>query len=137
MSRAGRAQPRSDTDRLGSVPDEGRAELPHADDWSAVGLAIGRRLDEQGMTMTDLAARSGVSLTTVRELVHVLNTRRRQPRILSSLSTALGWPAGHLASVLRDQAVEDSPAEGTGSIRDEVDELRQRVEALERRLDSP
>ena len=46
-------------------------------DWAAVGAAIKARLDEQGMTMTELAARSGVSLTTVRELVHVLNTRRR------------------------------------------------------------
>jgi transcriptional regulator with XRE-family HTH domain len=101
-------------------------------DWSAVASALRGRLDERGMTMTELATRSGVSLTTVRELVHVLNTRRRQPRILASLSTALGWPADHLGSVLRGrQPAHDSPT-GPPDVHRELDELRRRVEALER-----
>lgn len=101
-------------------------------DWSAVAGALRDRLDEQGMTMTELATRSGVSLTTVRELVHVLNTRRRQPRTLASLSTALGWSAEHLGTVLRGQPVAAPPVADLASVRRELRDLRQRVEALER-----
>ncbi|MCO1658889.1 XRE family transcriptional regulator [Pseudonocardia humida] len=84
------------------------------------------------MTMTELAARSGVSLTTVRELVHVLNTRRRQPRTLASLSTALGWPAEHLGTVLRGQAASEPEPGGLATVQRELRDLRRRVEALER-----
>lgn len=101
-------------------------------DWSAVAAALRDRLDEQGMTMTELATRSGVSLTTVRELVHVLNTRRRQPRTLVSLSTALGWPSDHLGSVLRGRAQVATQGSELDVVRRELDELRERVEALER-----
>ena len=101
-------------------------------DWAAVGAAIKARLDEQGMTMTELAARSGVSLTTVRELVHVLNTRRRQPRTLTSLSTALGWPAERLGATLRGQSTTAPPRDELTAIRGELRDLRSRVEALER-----
>jgi transcriptional regulator with XRE-family HTH domain len=101
-------------------------------DWAAVAAALRDRIDEQGMTMTELAARSGVSLTTVRELVHVLSTRRRQPRTLASLSAALGWPADHLGAVLRGRAVGEPPADDLASVRRELRDLRGRVEALER-----
>lgn len=82
--------------------------------------------------MTELASRSGVSLTTVRELVHVLNTRRRQPRTLASLSTALGWPSDHLGSVLRGRAAATPEKDHLPAVRRELDELRERVAALER-----
>jgi len=102
-------------------------------DWSAVGTAIRARLDDRGMTMTELASRSGVSLTTVRELVHVLNTRRRQPRTLASLSSALGWPPDHLGTVMRGRSVDDeTPPDELATVRSELRELRDRVEALER-----
>lgn len=102
-------------------------------DWEAVAAALRDRLDERGTTMTDLAARSGVSLTTVRELVHLLNTRRRQPRTLAALSTALGWPADHLSTVLRGQrtAAVVPPRNDLDDLRREVRDLRGRVEALE------
>ncbi|MEU6263900.1 helix-turn-helix domain-containing protein [Saccharopolyspora shandongensis] len=105
------------------------------DDWSAVGRAISNRLDERGMTMTELAKQAEVSLTTVRELVHVLNTRRRHPRTLGKLSKVLGWPEGHLQQVLRTGEVESDPvSEEPGelaAIRRELQELRRRVDALE------
>lgn len=101
-------------------------------DWAAVAATLRDRLDEQGMTMTELATRSGVSLTTVRELVHVLNTRRRQPRVLASLSSALGWPADHLGSVLRGRARTAVEGSELDAVLRELDELRERVEALER-----
>ncbi|ANY06569.1 helix-turn-helix domain-containing protein [Pseudonocardia sp. HH130630-07] len=105
-------------------------------DWSAVSDAIKVRLDERGMTMTDLASKSGVSLTTVRELVHVLNTRRRQPRTLVALSVALGWPADHLGTVLRGgRTGEDLRHDDSVDVRGELRDLRRRVEALERAVD--
>jgi hypothetical protein len=106
------------------------------EDWAAVGQAIAVRLDERGMTMTELASQAEVSLTTVRELVHVLSTRRRHPRTLGKISKTLGWPENHLVQVLRG-GTSDGP--GTDStevrtLRAEVQELRERVEALEERL---
>lgn len=101
-------------------------------DWSAVADALRDRLDERGMTMTELANRSGVSLTTIRELVHVLNTRQRQPRVLASLSTTLGWPADHLGTVLRGRATVEPVGDDLASVRSELRDLRERVEALER-----
>ena len=97
------------------------------ENWAAVAAALRERLDERGMTMTDLAARSGVSLTTVRELVHVLNTRRRQPRTLASLSTALGWPAEHWAPCCAAVPSPAPPANDLAAIRRELRDLRQRV----------
>jgi transcriptional regulator with XRE-family HTH domain len=104
-------------------------------DWSALGRAIADRLDERGMTMTDLANQSGVSLTTVRELVHALNTRKRNPRTLSALAEALDWPSDHLAKVLRGQAgpAHASPDE-LSELRRELNELRSRVAALEEQV---
>ncbi|MGH3341569.1 MAG: hypothetical protein ACRDPK_01560 [Carbonactinosporaceae bacterium] len=92
------------------------------------------------MTMTDLANRSGVSLTTVRELVHALSTRRRQPRILGGLSRALGWPEDHLVRVLRGGTHDEPSPEGPEALKalqEEVRELRDRVDALEDRGDLP
>lgn len=109
------------------------------EDWAAVGQAISRRLDERGMTMTDLANQAEVSLTTVRELVHVLNARRRNPRTLARISKTLGWPDDHLVQVLRnaDQGEGDTESEPSSSqfeaLRQELQELRERVEALEER----
>lgn len=107
------------------------------EDWRAVGQAIGNRLDERGVTMTDLASQAEVSLTTVRELVHVLSTRRRNPRTLSRISKTLGWPDDHLQKVLRgeDSSTSDSGSEDLQAIRAELRELRKRVDALEQQQD--
>lgn len=106
------------------------------EDWRAVGQAIGERLDEHGMTMTDLAGQAEVSLTTVRELIHVLSTRRRNPRTLSRISKALGWPEDHLQKILRGGEVStpDSDSDDVQAIRAELRELRKRVEHLEQHL---
>lgn len=108
------------------------------EDWSAVGRAITHRLDERGMTMTELANQAEVSLTTVRELVHVSNTRRRNPRTLGRLSKTLGWPEGHLVQILRTGDVGEpdvaSGADEVRVLRTELQELRERVEKLEKRM---
>jgi hypothetical protein len=101
-------------------------------DWTALGRAIADRLEDEGMTMTDLANKSNVSLTTVRELVHVLNTRKRNPRTLAALSEALNWPSDHRTKVLRGSAgTTDAPRSEIDALRQELQELRDRVTALE------
>jgi transcriptional regulator with XRE-family HTH domain len=85
-----------------------------SEDWAAVAAAINERLSGLGWRQRDLAERSGVSLATVREIQRHSAERRRSPRTLESLSSALGWPPGHLSAVLRGQA----PAEPTDRGRD-------------------
>jgi len=105
-------------------------------DWAAVGQAITDRLAERGMTLTDLANRSGVALTTVRELAHASVGRQRRPRVLAALSVALAWPEDRLTRILRGMPPDDRPAQPAGDLdelRQEVADLRARVEALESR----
>ena len=71
-----------------------------AEDWDAVATAISARLTDTRTTQMDVAARARVSLTTLRELQHNLNPRRRRPQTLAAISEALGWPAGYLVQVL-------------------------------------
>jgi len=112
---------------------------PEADDWDAVATAISGRLSETRMTQMEVASRAKVSLTTIRELQHNLNPRRRRPQTLSAVSEALGWPAGYLAQLLRREAAEphaDESADPTltvlARLEREVAALRDRVERIER-----
>ena len=99
-----------------------------SEDWAAVAVAINERLSGLGWRQRDLAELSGVSLATVREIHRHSVERRRSPRTLASLSSALGWPPGHLTAVLRGQA----PPEPAGSDRDNA---LSRLDRVERRLD--
>lgn len=111
------------------------------DDWDAVARAIQHRLDETRATQMDIASRAQVSLTTLRELQHNLNPRRRRPQTLSAVSEALGWPAGYLAQVLRGETAEPHTDERTdpvltalSGLEQEIHALRARVEQIEQRL---
>jgi DNA-binding FadR family transcriptional regulator len=90
------------------------------------------------MTQTDLAAKAQVSLTTVRELVHNLNARRRHPRTLSALSEALGWPSDHLNELLKgktsgpDSDAPDPVADELQTIRQQLEEVHERLASIER-----
>ncbi|MFN2497178.1 MAG: helix-turn-helix domain-containing protein [Pseudonocardiaceae bacterium] len=112
-----------------------------ADDWVGVGKAIAARLDELGMTQLDLAAKSRVSPATIRELQYNKLPRRRHPRTLEAISTALDWPAGYLSDVLtgaQAQPHEDEqndPVLGAlNEIHHELHEIRARLADVERRL---
>nr|WP_255426511.1 XRE family transcriptional regulator [Pseudonocardia sp. C8] len=110
------------------------------EDWDAVATAIHDRLAALRMTQMELASRAQVSITTVRELQHNLNPRRRRPQTLTAVSEALGWPGRYLAQVLvgespaphADEKTDPVLAELT-ALREEVAELRQRIGELERR----
>lgn len=98
------------------------------EDWSSVAEALRERLDERGMNPTTLSRRSGVSLTTVRELLQNTNARKRFPRTMNALSAALGWPPDHLHNVLRHETDEQ-----IRGMREQLDELRERLDVMERR----
>lgn len=103
-------------------------------DWDAVAAAIQARLEELGMTQQELASRAGVALMTVRELQHNLKPRKRSPRTLAAVSTALGWPEGHLAEVLNGGTPEDPDA--ADPVLVELQTLNQRLNSITARLDA-
>jgi hypothetical protein len=108
-----------------------------SEDWTAVASALRQRMGQKQTTMTELAARSGISLTTVRELVHVLNTRHRRPRTLSALSTTLGWNADHLFRVLHGEPTSDTSShDDLARLRKDVVELQHHVKELRSRLEA-
>jgi len=109
--------------------------------WNAVALAIQNRLSETRATQMDVASRARVSLTTLRELQHNLNPRRRRPQTLAAVSEALGWPPGYLGQVLRGEPATPRSDEARdpvlSALRDleqEIRELRARVDEIERQL---
>ena len=104
--------------------------------WDAVARAITQRLDERGMTLTELAARSDTSLSTVRELAHNLSARRRQPRTLAALSSALGWPPSYLGEVLRgEQPTTGAGADSDDPVLAELREMHDLLKQMNQRLD--
>ena len=109
--------------------------------WDAVARAIQGRLTETRVTQMDVASRAQVSLTTLRELQHNLNPRRRRPQTLSAVSEALGWPAAYLAQILNGQSAQphadetDDPVLASlNTLEQELRALRARVEEIERQL---
>lgn len=111
------------------------------EDWAAVARAISDRLAELRTTQMEVAARAKISLTTVRELQHGVNPRRRRPQTLAALSEALGWPSDYLATTLRGGEARPYASEqhdpvlnSLGSIEQELVALRERVDRIEQRL---
>lgn len=116
-------------------------DLQRDGDWDAVALAIQNRLTETRVTQMDVASRAKVSLTTLRELQHNLNPRRRRPQTLSAISEALGWPPGYLTQVLHGEPaqphadeVADPVLATLSGLDQEVRALRVRVDEIERQL---
>lgn len=112
-----------------------------ADDWSAVGKAIAARLDELGMTQLDLAAKSKVSPATIRELQYNKLPRRRHPRTLEAISTALEWPADYLSEVVtggkpkpHDDESDDPVLGALDDIHGQLQEIKARLADVEQRL---
>ena len=117
------------------------ADPGERDDWDAVAQAIRNRLDETRSTQMEIASRARVSLTTLRELQHNLNPRRRRPQTLSAVSEALGWPAGYLAQVLRGETaqphaeeIRDPVLASLRGLESEIEQLRGRVAQIEQQL---
>lgn len=134
---------------LGSIDADGGLRLPlvadgnaqDTEDWDAVARAITARLTDTRMTQMDVASNARVSLTTLRELQHNLNPRRRRPQTLAAISEALGWPPGYLAQILRgenpqphDNESADPILRAVDDLEHEIRDLRTRVEKIEQQL---
>lgn len=105
-------------------------------DWDAVAQAIDARMRELDLTQTELAVRADVAPETVRELRNNLKPRRRNPRTLTAISGALGWPADQLARILAGEESGQPVAECAASVSAELSDLREFVAGLSERLDS-
>ncbi|RSN32216.1 XRE family transcriptional regulator [Amycolatopsis sp. WAC 01416] len=86
------------------------------------------------MTQVELAASSGVSTATLREMQNARIARRRSSRTLAAISTALQWPADHLEHLAMNGENPSQPTDPLVALAERVDELAQRLESLERRL---
>lgn len=106
------------------------AEEYVSEDWAAVAKAINQRVNELGWRQRELAERSHVSQAIVREVQHHTVERRRSPRTLESLSTALGWHPQHLDAVLHNRR----PPEADEPVTDPADSLWSRLDSVEQRL---
>jgi hypothetical protein len=117
------------------------AERESGESWDSVASAIRHRMAETRMTQMDVASRARLSLTTIRELQHNLNPRRRRPQTLAAVSEALGWPSEYLDTVLHggrpaphDDEVRDPVLHALDCLGREIRELRDRVEQIESQL---
>ncbi len=109
-----------------------------SEDWAAVAKAINQRVNELGWRQKELAERSNVSQAIVREVQHRTVERRRSPRTLESLSTALGWHPQHLDAVLHNRmppAVGEPVANPTDTLWSRLDSVEQRLNEITERLD--
>lgn len=107
--------------------------------WTQAARLLNQRMADLGLTQFDLASRSGVSLATIREILHG-KPRQRNPRTLSAVSKALGWPSGQIAEIVQGatpptretQHASDSDL-GTElhGIREELARINRRIDALE------
>lgn len=107
-----------------------------SEDWAAVAVAINERLSGLGWRQRELAERSGVSLATVREIQRHSVERRRSPRTLESLSSALGWPPGHLSAVLSGEAPPELSGRGTDNALSRLDRVERKLDDITARLDA-
>lgn len=106
-----------------------------SDNWAAVATAIRARVAELAVTQKDLAARSGVSESTIRQLMNNYGPRRRARHTLEDVSRGLQWPADHLTRVLDNNQGDPVPDERQAEVaelRHQLAELNDRVTALER-----
>jgi transcriptional regulator with XRE-family HTH domain len=120
------------------------AEEYVSEDWSAVAKAINERLTELGLNQRELAERSHIALSIVREIRNNTVQRRRSGRTLEALSVALGWHPRHLAAVLLrqtppaptdpiDYAGDGVPAR-LAAIEDQLSEITKRLEEINANL---
>lgn len=86
---------------------------------------------ELAVTQLELASKADVSLATVQELSRGL-ARRRYGRTLATVSTALGWPTDQIERIA---AGEPAPASTRRDVPDEIQELREQLARINRRLD--
>jgi len=114
------------------------AEEYVSEDWSAVAKAINERMTALGLNQRQLAERSQVALSIVREIVHNTVQRRRAGRTLEALSVALGWHPRHLAAVLlgeRPPRPDDPVDYGADGVPARLAAIEEQLTEITKRLD--
>jgi DNA-binding Xre family transcriptional regulator len=111
------------------------------EDWAAVATAVNARMAQLRIGQQDLANRSGVSVSTLRQVQHGAG-RRVQNKTLTAIARALDWPDDHLADVLLNRidasttsSAEDVPAPLLAALHELAEgmrEISQRLAAVER-----
>jgi transcriptional regulator with XRE-family HTH domain len=120
------------------------AEEYVSEDWAAVARAINERLTEIGLNQRELAERSNIALSIVREIRNNTVQRRRSGRTLEAMSVALGWHPRHLAAVLLghtppapndpiDYAGDSVPAR-LAAIEEQLREITKRLDEVSSKL---
>ena len=108
------------------------------EDWAGVATALNERMAALRVGQQELAQRSGVSVSTLRQLQHGAS-RRVQNRTLAAISTALDWPEDHLTTVLRlsqrttvpTAEVPDSVVDGLCRIEAQLADFSNRLANIE------
>jgi DNA-binding Xre family transcriptional regulator len=103
------------------------------EDWAGVANALNERMATLRLGQQELAQRSGVSVSTLRQLQHGAG-RRVQNKTLAAISTALEWPADHLTAVLLARRSEP-PSTRVVDVDSILDGLRRIEECLARVTD--
>jgi transcriptional regulator with XRE-family HTH domain len=116
------------------------------EDWAAVAAAVNQRMAQLRIGQQDLAGRSGVSVSTLRQVQHGAG-RRVQNKTLAAIARALDWPDEHLADVLlaRTAPTTDTGAEDDSTpvlaalheLAEGMREISQRLAAVERAVRRP
>jgi transcriptional regulator with XRE-family HTH domain len=107
----------------------GEAALAH---WAEVAAVVNEQMAARGLSQRELAERSGLSAATLRKIQHG-DAQARNRSTLTALSRALGLGDDHLWLVFAGLPGGD----GGRDLGAEVDELRQRVAAIEEQLAMP
>lgn len=115
-----------------------------AEDWAAVARTINEHMSLAGLNQRELAVRSGVALSIVRELRHNTVQRRRNGRTLEAISVALGLHPRHLTAVMTGRQPPepgDSPSfmaddvpRQLARIEDRLNELTDQVAAMDAKI---
>lgn len=106
--------------------------------WAAVAKVVNDRMRDRNITQRELAERSGVSPATLRQIQQGVE-RQRSRSTLAAISRALGFPEDRLREISADDGLTEvaAPVEApssVGELREELADLRKRVEDLEARF---
>ena len=109
------------------------------EDWAAVSETIEEHMARLGINQRQLAERSGVALSIVRELRHNTVQRRRNGRTLEAISVALDLHPRHLSAVVAGHpppSTEDAAtsADQLARIEARLDDLAARMGAMDAKI---
>jgi transcriptional regulator with XRE-family HTH domain len=114
------------------------------DRW-AVSEAVRERMAQRGLSTAEIARRSGLSETTIRDITY--GTNRHNKSTLVAISAVLGWPPDYLTNILRGEPGKNvTPvsqleahlarlAEGIGALREDVAGLKDVVHEIDEKIE--